>query len=516
MHHDIFMFTVCEVYGAWVRDLLNPQRDGLQVDTSSATGVAVTGLSTRRISDVETCMDAIERSQLHRLGNSSKASDRSFVLYMFEINKFLENDSTSHSPTKSKFTVVDFCALDHFFTDPTQLLMKEGTNVGNSIIACHKTIKQVALQKKIAPEAEQTPITRLLLEEFGGNCYTNFLFSMDYLEAKAMNLNLLNFSELLRKIETYPICNDETFFHLVSLVQERASHIGKRAALVEIPTNQKQLLVDLNERINVVIEQNTTMQKELILKERLLLDTQKTQLDLEIEQNLQLEAAENKISDLLDRLAFYEKAENNLNSTCSIQDQKTVNEKLYAQVLQLNVQVAQLEAIIQQTSKDLQASLLKNEELGLEMIALINQKKICSIDDSMSRLNMEGEASRHDSFNADRYERLFSDNLATIKELESSIKDRLYKSIKTHPDEGRMEIEMLVEGIANATQKYEQILQRQNEYYKTLTPEDGLAELRKQVKEFVLNTQSDLERERATLLSRCVSLQQQLHAFQTK
>ncbi|EGF82401.1 hypothetical protein BATDEDRAFT_86624 [Batrachochytrium dendrobatidis JAM81] len=89
---------------------------------------------------------------------------------------------------------------------------------------------------------------------------------------------------------------------------------------------------------------------------------------------------------------------------------------------------------------------------------------------------MEGEASRHDSFNADRYERLFSDvnyygliNLATIKELESSIKDRLYKSIKTHPvlvDEGRMEIEMLVEGIANATQKYEQILQRQNEYYK--------------------------------------------------
>ncbi|KAK5673278.1 hypothetical protein QVD99_000733 [Batrachochytrium dendrobatidis] len=129
---------------------------------------------------------------------------------------------------------------------------------------------------------------------------------------------------------------------------------------------------------------------------------------------------------------------------------------------------------------------------------------------------MAGEASRHDSFNADRYERLFSDNLATIKELESSIKDRLYKSIKTHPDEGRMEIEMLVEGIANATQKYEQILQRQNEYYKTLTPEDGLAELRKQVKEFVLNTQSDLERERATLLSRCVSLQQQLHAFQTK
>ncbi|KAK6097221.1 hypothetical protein MT418_002847 [Batrachochytrium dendrobatidis] len=394
MHHDIFMFTVCEVYGAWVRDLLNPQRDGLQVDTSSATGVAVTGLSTRRISDVETCMDAIERSQLHRLGNSSKASDRSFVLYMFEINKFLENDSTLHSPTKSKFTVVDFCALDHFFTDPTQLLMKEGTNVGNSIIACHKTIKQVALQKKIAPEAEQTPITRLLLEEFGGNCYTNFLFSMDYLEAKAMNLNLLNFSELLRKIETYPICNDETFFHLVSLVQERAGHIGKRAALVEIPTNQKQLLVDLNERINVVIEQNTTMQKELILKERLLLDTQKTQLDLEIEQNLQLEAAENKISDLLDRLAFYEKAENNLNSTCSIQDQKTVNEKLYAQVLQLNVQVAQLEAIIQQTSKDLQASLLKNEELGLEMIALINQNEDLTIK-SLNETYENGTLIRH-------------------------------------------------------------------------------------------------------------------------
>ncbi|KAJ8328218.1 hypothetical protein O5D80_003584 [Batrachochytrium dendrobatidis] len=379
---------------AWVRDLLNPQRDGLQVDTSSATGVAVTGLSTRRISDVETCMDAIERSQLHRLGNSSKASDRSFVLYMFEINKFLENDSTLHSPTKSKFTVVDFCALDHFFTDPTQLLMKEGTNVGNSIIACHKTIKQVALQKKIAPEAEQTPITRLLLEEFGGNCYTNFLFSMDYLEAKAMNLNLLNFSELLRKIETYPICNDETFFHLVSLVQERAGHIGKRAALVEIPTNQKQLLVDLNERINVVIEQNTTMQKELILKERLLLDTQKTQLDLEIEQNLQLEAAENKISDLLDRLAFYEKAENNLNSTCSIQDQKTVNEKLYAQVLQLNVQVAQLEAIIQQTSKDLQASLLKNEELGLEMIALINQNEDLTIK-SLNETYENGTLIRH-------------------------------------------------------------------------------------------------------------------------
>ncbi len=57
-------------------------------------------------------------------------------------------------------------------------------------------------------------VNQLLPEEFGGNCITSFLITVNPRDDMEDNLSMLTFIDLIRQVINYPVRNDENFYSL--------------------------------------------------------------------------------------------------------------------------------------------------------------------------------------------------------------------------------------------------------------------------------------------------------------
>ncbi|KAI8929017.1 P-loop containing nucleoside triphosphate hydrolase protein [Entophlyctis helioformis] len=563
---------ICEVYGDWMRDLLNPANEGLAVNMDTPEGPTITGQSSVHLSDLQACDGALQTARRNRLGDNTDAAARSFVFYVFDVI-FAASDSAL---TKSRLTVVDFCSADLFFADPSRLVMKEGAHVGGAILAAYNGLKHAAQDKTLPAECFASPASCLLLNEFGGNCITSILWMLDPYDANGSHINALNTTEILRQMVSYPVKNDENFLKLMAqhrvrqtllqqtlLIKEPTAGtsidpqtlrpdqgIPRRARKASADNGLLQQVADLTERLNAVISRKAATEQDLHDKEQELFDARKMLLDAEVQSKARSEEYSRKITELQDQMGILDPHSRHR------QDSPYHADQLRLRVTELNVELSTLQANLQQATKERRALLLKNEELGLELISMVNQKAAMVRErqeairdhERLQKHNQHLEARlrslthavahqtssvipgiKQDPMNSSSTvsedfskscERLFKEMLKMADDLKAKMHGLVDKS-QAADKSGQLKeyIDTLMSDLMDANERYERVLKKQVEYYRirseaaTQGPvqhDDTIQGLRKEVKEFVLNTQADLEKERAMLLSKCVALQQQL------
>eukprot|EP00842_Homolaphlyctis_polyrhiza_P003276 jgi/Hompol1/394/HPOL_001325-RA len=283
--------TICEVYGEWIRDLLDPKRESLQVEMDGTFGPTVKGLSSIWVSDQESILAAIQRAQQNRLGDNTDASAKSFVFYYFDVantadHQELQSNTSLHVALEKVTIEVIFTILDRILLFDCQVMLLN--------------VRAFAFQKH--PQDQNLPsATRLLFDELGGNCQTCVVFSLDTAASNSSNLAILDFSEVIRQISTYPVRNDANFMHIMSIVRHRSPEIYKLTfsnAICSAIISITMPITTVDPRLNSLIEKKAAVEQSLASKDEELLQAKKMLLETTSQKNVLVESSEKRFKEV--------------------------------------------------------------------------------------------------------------------------------------------------------------------------------------------------------------------------
>jgi kinesin family protein 5 len=235
-----------EVYREQMRDLLDPDNQGLKVKELPHRGLYVHGLTREYV----TC--AGEVMEVLRAGNRARSvartrlnehSSRSHAIFMMQV----EQRSCEGTERLGKLTLVDLAGSEKVGKSGcVGETLEEAKKINWSLSALGKVIDALAEQRPHVPYRDSR-LTRVLEEALGGNCRTTLLVAASPFSQNAdETLSSLRFATRAKAVRNhakvnYMYSSDQLLFMVSTLQRELASANRQLANFGSLPREQGDL-----------------------------------------------------------------------------------------------------------------------------------------------------------------------------------------------------------------------------------------------------------------------------------
>ncbi|KAJ3136336.1 hypothetical protein HK101_004023, partial [Irineochytrium annulatum] len=436
------MFQAC---GELIRDLFEPSKQTLLVEDDAVKGVTIPGLSKAPLDSLPGSHEL--QRKLHESFERFVESPTQCEFYVFELSKDDKVTEVLSSEIKgsttSKFTIVKMFGTELIFENANKLILREGLYVAKPIVALSSAIQTFGVPKKnIVFDFEQSVVTRLLQDEFGGNSIVSFLFVLRGKDDTNFNHAMMTLSEKLGIIRTSPVRNTSYVKDLrirlyVSL--EPKCGMNKFIATLESQNGKlKETIELLQARSNDMSKRFSSMeatihgleltckQKE---KERLLLKSEIVDLKLEMSKSHQETETANEATTtkLRDLEKACETAEKKLEiATEELTDLRQKISLVSSEKQTESEEKVALDEKLRELEKKCKALENKNTEVGLELICSMNRqgefsKGHSSSVEEISRLKRQ-YAHGDNKFLNERLEMKQKSHFETLNKLDRQLK----------------------------------------------------------------------------------------------
>ncbi|RKO84677.1 hypothetical protein BDK51DRAFT_48800 [Blyttiomyces helicus] len=289
-------------------------------------------------------------------------------------------------------------------------------------------------------------VTRLLADEFSGNAATSFLVTINPSDGHALNVGVLEMAEMLGRIVTFPVRNDDNFqalckrFRVKSQVAEHAIAadiesakrelkedgvrlikaslpdpmaryvLAKRdnALLKEEAIKLRDRLGEITERFNGILDAKVKFEYSFARSEEEKQTVKKALQDAQIEHKKIVEESTAKRAELTNKAAALQRDIEQRQEKMAeldahnIQLRKAV-EELKTEKSEVSSEAGTLRTNYNNLSKEFQNVMTRNEEMGMEFINLINAKTALTKekDDKIAEI---GKLTKHNEFLQKRLE----------------------------------------------------------------------------------------------------------------
>ncbi|XP_074611738.1 coiled-coil domain-containing protein 78-like [Acropora palmata] len=402
-----------EVYNEKLRDLLVLPHEDRNVDVAEdgLSGAYVQNATHKRVTDAAECTSLFRQGWANRTKSQTDFESRATVFFTLDITMVPRD---SQDPCTSRFLIVKLPGAEKLAEDLTQLRMREGPTMNKAVVSFGNLVSKLAASQRSSRVIQygESKVTMLLKDALGGNCRTKALITLDAVDTPNLSV-VLKTAGQLAQVQNYPIINDSMAKELlcqfrtkiikleddvrVSMGTSNSASVDNQSRAWELTNQMSQLtqenfqlqerneqlhtrLGDVQARYSELMKSKTLLSSKLISSEEEKLRISKTLVDAQLENNkLQEDAAagnfdlNNKILALENKVMELQLYLDKANS-----DQTATREQLDGMEIEhkelVNEYIALKTSHVQLTS-DYQKEVTKNEELGLELVTLLNIKE---------------------------------------------------------------------------------------------------------------------------------------------
>ncbi|EAR93752.2 kinesin motor catalytic domain protein (macronuclear) [Tetrahymena thermophila SB210] len=213
-----------EIYNEKVQDLLDPDKNNLQIKENKARGIYVQDATEVYVTS------AIEMNQVMKTGSSNRTiaatrmnerSSRSHSLFYLQVfKKNLQNDTT----TISKLYFVDLAGSEKISkTNVSGQQLEEAKNINKSLTCLGMVINALTSNGKEHVPYRDSKLTRILQESLGGNARTTLVINISMCSYNDKEtLSTLRFGFRAKSIKNKPKKNEEKSAKELMLLLEAA------------------------------------------------------------------------------------------------------------------------------------------------------------------------------------------------------------------------------------------------------------------------------------------------------
>jgi len=401
-------FSAIEINDEVIQDLLSTSNRELITTLDETFGRVVRNVTQQGpTSDTDEIMESV--TEATRARSSGHA--------VFRIDVLLElgrADSESDTSFRVSLLVCDVAGTEKLVEDPSTLRLKEGVRLNKSLFALSNVADIMADGGADSAPCRESKLTHVIEEALGGNFDTTciaFLDSGQYHESLAT----MQLGSTLHRSVTYPICNNAAAQGLLRRYRRKLSQKGAdgdidgnyeesefnlklselegkavkdKLEILKLREDKSRIvekLKDFQDRYKDLNDSKRSVQRKLIDSEEENLKTSNALLDMQIENNQLVERSEAEKYELLSKIMNAENEILELVSKEQKRDEgaeklKNQYETLEQQKIGLQQDFLALQANFVRVDQDLKAELKKNEELGLELLTLVNQRNALSTE----------------------------------------------------------------------------------------------------------------------------------------
>ncbi|XP_077981514.1 uncharacterized protein LOC144436568 isoform X2 [Glandiceps talaboti] len=403
--------SMVEIYNESIKDLLSlpSSRNPLPLKNSAHEGTHVKNVFKTPIKS------AADATALFRQGWGKKTisqtdhgSAHSYATIMITVELMARHGDNPH-PNVSKFTFIDTPAAEKLAEDSQQIRLREGPTLSKGILAFGQLVANLAN----APNPERvinyrdSKFTSLLHDILGGNCKTATIVHFRPQSDPHTLSIMLRMSSQLALIRNFPVLNDSLSQGLLTQYRARivsledmlglgVSPSSVKATVGELKDDHKKLaleniqLKDKNERLlsklealqskfGDIAEDKTNLSSKLIMSEEEKLKVSKTLVDLQLDNNRIKEDAEQARFELTNRILSLENELMELGiekdkAAKKYRDARERMDEMERDRKELADEYVRLKSNYVALSKEHERELAKNEELGIELLNLVNAR----------------------------------------------------------------------------------------------------------------------------------------------
>ena len=413
-----------EVIEEIVQDLLKSDNRDLQIRTDPVRGVTITGCTYGGpFTDVKELAGVFKRGTAARSSGQldfGPSSQFAACLFVVELTQIITVQGQPPMVRKSR---LQFCEVPS-----TEILVSESSGGGQqlslqlkrSLVQFRNVVKQLSGSAGSDPDFanyDSSKLMQLLRDGLGGNAHT-VAFPCVVKGSSNESMETLNISEWMQKISSYPVQQVQTVQGLLRRMrvnmrtrddrirdlvegggqskqdEERIAGLeGSLEGMQEQTVRDKMSILKLRERerevmnkltefrkkYNDLVSNKAKLQEVLIAAEQEKLKISKALVDLQIENNELVERSENDKYELVTKLLnaeneIMESERKEQKKMSNVEDLKSQIIKLTKEKKELAMEFITLKTNYMNVTKDLNKELSKNEELGVELLTLVNQK----------------------------------------------------------------------------------------------------------------------------------------------
>nr|XP_006820077.1 PREDICTED: kinesin-like protein KIF3B-like [Saccoglossus kowalevskii] len=400
-----------EIYNETVRDLLQlpSARNPIPLKNTPQEGV------TAKNSLKTPIRSAADATALFRQGwgrrtitQTDHGSAHCYASILITVELTARHGENPH-PNMSKFTFIDTPAAEKLAEDSSQIRLREGPTLSRSLLG----LGQLTANLANSPNPERvinytdSKLTSLLHDVLGGNCKTAAIIHFRPQPDPHTLSTMLRLSSQLSMVRNFPILNDSLAQGLLTQYRARivsledmlglgvTSGVGK-ASVGDLKDDHRKIameniqLKDKNERLLSKLESlqgkfkditdaKTNLSGKLIMSEEEKLRVSKTLVDLQLENNKIKESAEQSRFEHTNRILALENELMELGIekdkiSKKYRDAKERLDEMERDRKELADEYVSLKSNYVALSKEHERELAKNEELGIELLNLVNAR----------------------------------------------------------------------------------------------------------------------------------------------
>ena len=406
-----------EIVDEEIHDLLvhsNSRRGSLQVVFDEWEGPSVANASWIPCSSGTHLVDtftAANRNRVKSVSEFGPLHEKATSICTLEILQVGE-DRGETSVLASRVNFIDTPGWEKLNEDPETLRIREGNTMNKGILALGELIRNIANGGGDYVNYSASIATNLMKDIIGGNSLTVAMVCLQNGDMLGSSL-VLNYMRNLQRVNNFPVINDSRQIGLLRKYRVEVLNLTNQVVSTTLggPEGHTQQVAELEKQIvqnnleklkfadekeevqqkirevkegyNNLVREKAELQEELIRSEEERLQVSRALVELQIENAKLLEtkadsdydvnskvlSAENEI------LAANMKEEKALEAINEVQDKlkKALDEKR-----EIEVEFVALKTNYLNLSKELQEEKVKNENLSIELINLVNSNKALS------------------------------------------------------------------------------------------------------------------------------------------
>ena len=415
-----------EIIEEVVHDLLKSDNINLDIHEHAVRGIEVQGCSyAGPMTDIRELKAVFARgSGARSLGQRDFGPESKFATAIFSVDLTVFRTtpgSKSRETAKGKMIFAEIPGTESLSGEVSALAQRQGMLLNRSLMSLKNIARTLSNPQGEAADFinfEQSKLTHLLRDSLCANSGTMVVACARQGQTKE-SIETMDLCELLQRSETFPVCNKDFEQGLIRRMRIRAQSLrdqivdimegkgiggkdaqknedalrGKLESVQEGAVRDKLEIIKLREdnktvyaklqefrkRYNELVNSKAGLQEQLLKSEEEKLRVSKALVDLQIENNDLVERSEADKYELVTKLL---NAENDI-LEMEMKEQKKVQstddleskiKSLTKEKKDLAMEFVTLKNNFVNLNKEYKAELAKNEELGVELLTLVNQK----------------------------------------------------------------------------------------------------------------------------------------------
>ncbi|CAG9311298.1 unnamed protein product [Blepharisma stoltei] len=341
--------------------------------------------------------------------------EKSTGILTLEVLQVAQNPSTGESSVlASRISFIDLPGMEKLHDDPESLRLREGINLNKGLLSLAELIRNLSQGTNDYVRYDASQVSVLMGDILGGNCLSMGIFCLQNGDMIGSSLSL-NYMRMVRSIMNFPVVNDNRQLGLLRIYRVEILYLINQLSLLgpggvdsfntQIADLEKQLIGgnldklryadekqrlaenirELKDSYNKLVKEKGQLQEQLIKSEEERLQIGKALIELQIENSELLEKQANADFDVNSKLLHAEneilaantKEEKALLTVSEMQDKlkKALEDKR-----EIEIEFVALKSNFYNLSTELNEEKLKNENLSIEVINLVNANKALSGD----------------------------------------------------------------------------------------------------------------------------------------